>query len=206
MSLPDRARKVPSWVWLSGLPLGLGAWAPLIPANRCGRRSWALWAVLWSVITIAGWVLAITTDGDGGGGLIILGWAGAVATALSIRQSYLDQTGSAWEEAKRAAIERLVAREEALVLAATAPALAAELGIGRPDIPGARDAGLVDVNNAGTAVLRELPGVDHRLATRIVELRDELNGFTTLAEMGELLDLDGYAVERLRDRVVFLPR
>jgi DNA uptake protein ComE-like DNA-binding protein len=39
-----------------------------------------------------------------------------------------------------------------------------------------------------------------------VQLRDELDGFSSVNDLGNVLDLDGHAVERLRDRVVFLPR
>lgn len=198
---------LPAWMWVSMLPLGVGAWAPLVPATRCGRRSWALWGVLWSLITLAGWAAAAAFHGGSGAGLlIILGWAGAVATSMSIRAAYLEETGSTWSAAKRAAHERLEQRREAQRMAAEQPALAAELGVGRPDVPGARDAGLVDVNNAGAGALSGLPGLDDATATRIVEVRAEINGFSSLPEMGEVLDLDGHVVERLRDRVVFLPR
>ena len=81
-----------------------------------------------------------------------------------------------------------------------------ELGIGRPDKPGARHAGLVDVNNASLSALLKLPGIDDALATRIVEIRAEINGFASVHDLGGMLDLDGHAVERLDDRVVFLPR
>jgi len=48
--------------------------------------------VLWTVIALAGWVAAIINDGGGGaGGLIILGWVGAIATALVIRPAYTSE-------------------------------------------------------------------------------------------------------------------
>ncbi len=64
----------------------------------------------------------------------------------------------------------------------------------------------MDVNNASLGALLGLPGIDEALATRIVEARAELNGFSSVHDLGGVLDLDGNAVERLRDRVVFLPR
>jgi DNA uptake protein ComE-like DNA-binding protein len=62
------------------------------------------------------------------------------------------------------------------------------------------------VNNAPAGALLELPGVDRALADRIVAVRDEVGGFSSVDDFGSVLDLDGHAVERLRDRAVFLPR
>jgi DNA uptake protein ComE-like DNA-binding protein len=44
------------------------------------------------------------------------------------------------------------------------------------------------------------------LAAQIIETRDKVNGFSSLEDMGETLDLDGHLVEGLRSEVVFLPR
>ena len=107
---------------------------------------------------------------------------------------------------KEAAEERLERRHEAQRLVRENPELAKELGVGRPDRPGAQAAGLVDVNNASERALCTLPGVDPALAKRIVHLRERINGFESLADFGEVLDLDGDAVERLREHAVFLSR
>lgn len=200
-------RRTPWWVWVSGLPFGLGAWASLVPASQLKRGSWALWGALWTFIALTGWVLAVAQDGGTAGGLlIILGWAGAVATCTSIRGGYARLTASSWQADKLAAAERLRERQDALRMAVEQPALAAELGVGRPDRPGARDGGVVDVNNAPAAVLAELPGFDDALATRVAETRAQVNGFSSLADMGGVMDLDGNQVERLREHAVFLPR
>ena len=81
-----------------------------------------------------------------------------------------------------------------------------ELGVGRPDRPGAQAADLLDVNNAPMSALLELPGIDDALASRIVEVRAQINGFSSVDDLGGVLGFDGHAVERLRDHVVFLPR
>lgn len=199
--------RVPWWVWVSATPMGLGAWAPIVPGKQCGRPPWIAAGVLWSAIALAGWVLAIVNDGGAGGGLlIILGWVGALATTLVIRPTYSRETASAFARGREAAEQRLTERREGQRIAAEQPELALELGIGRPDKPGAQAAGLVDVNNGSARALATLPGIDEALATRIVELRAELNGFASVHDLGGLIDLDGNAVERLRDRVVFLPR
>jgi hypothetical protein len=140
----------PWWVWASAAPLGLGAWAPIVPGGQLRRASWVAWGALWTVVTVAGWAVAAANDGSAGAGLlIIVGWCGAIATALSIRPAYLRERSSA-------------------------SFLALELGIGRPDRPGAQAAGLVDVNNAPATALLELPGVDWALADRIVGVREEI--------------------------------
>ena len=201
-------KRVPWWVWVSAAPLALGAWAPIVPGRQRGRARWVVLGALWSAIAVVGWIGAVASDGEAGGagGLIILAWVGAIATSLSIRTTYLYESASAFARERDAAERRLEERREAQRLAAEQPELALELGVGRPDRPGAQAAGLVDVNNASLAALLELPGIDDALATRIVELRAELNGFASVHDLGGMLDLDGNAVERLRDRVVFLPR
>jgi hypothetical protein len=200
-------KNVPWWVWVAATPMGLGAWAPIVPGKQREKPRWIAAGILWSVIALVGWVGAVINDGGGGaGGLIILGWVGAIATALIIRPTYVQETGSSFARGREAAQRRLQERREGQRIAAEQPDLAVELGIGRPDRPGAQHAGLVDVNNVPAATLAQLPGIDDALATRIVELRAELNGFASVHDLGGLIDLDGNAVERLRDRVVFLPR
>lgn len=39
-----------------------------------------------------------------------------------------------------------------------------------------------------------------------MEIREEVNGFSSLADMGAVMDFDGNQVERLRELAVFLPR
>jgi DNA uptake protein ComE-like DNA-binding protein len=51
-----------------------------------------------------------------------------------------------------------------------------------------------------------LPGVDLRLAREIVAAREEIDGFDTLVDLGEVLRLDVNLVEDLRPYVVLLPR
>ena len=129
---------VPWWVWVSATPMGLGAWAPIAPGKQRGRPLWIAAGVLWSVIAVAGWVAAIINDGGGGaGGLIILGWVGAFATALVIRPTYVQETGSSFARGREEAQRRLEERREGQRIAAEEPDLAVELGIGRPDLPGA---------------------------------------------------------------------
>jgi DNA uptake protein ComE-like DNA-binding protein len=206
MSKPRRSSRS-HWAYVSLVPFGLGAWVPIYAGEKLNRRSWILWGTLWTLITLAGWVVAIASNGGSAGGLlIILGWAGAVATSFSIRRAYDAELASPLEEAAEQARGRVADRERARRIAERQPALAKEIGIGRPDVLGAADAGLVDVNNASVTALLKLPGIDGDLATRIVETREHVDGFSSLEDCGAVLDMDGGIVEGLRGRVVFLPR
>jgi DNA uptake protein ComE-like DNA-binding protein len=116
------------------------------------------------------------------------------------------QAGSAFERAVGSAQDRLEERRRAERLAREQPEVARELGVGRPDLPGASHAGLVDVNGAPVAVLARLPGIDDGLAAEIDRVRIAVDGFSSLEDLGMTLGLDGGLVEDLRGRVVFLPR
>jgi Helix-hairpin-helix motif len=198
------------WPYLSLIPIGLGAWAPVYAGLKARRPSWTALGVLWTLIVVAGFTVNAGSHRPGhddlAGFLLIAGWVGAVATSFTIRGSYDRLMQSPLHSAVEAGEERLAARAKALEIARERPALAREIGLGRPDERGGFDAGLVDVNNAPASALATLPGVDDALATRIVELRARTNGFSSLEDFGSLLDLPADCVERLRDRAVFLPR
>lgn len=199
----------PRWPWISLLPLGLGAWGPILAGTRAHVARWVTLGIVWSLITLAGWILAVVTnahDHDIGGLLIIVGWVGAIATSFAIRAAYERRMASPLTTATDRAEDRLADRERARRMVRENPALAAEMGVGRPDLPGATHAGLIDVNNASAGALATLPGVDDELATKIVETRASVGGFSSLEDLGATMDLSGDAVEGLRTSVVFLPR
>jgi hypothetical protein len=51
-----------------------------------------------------------------------------------------------------------------------------------------------------------LPRIDADTARRIVATRDGVGGFSSLEDLGMTMDLPGDVVERLRGRVVCIPR
>ena len=210
--MPDRKQsgevdRRANWVWLSLIPFGLGAWAPTYAGLVARNKRWCVLGLLWSVVVLAGWVVAVASHGATVGGLLLIaGWTGGIASSFAIRTPYRQLVSSSFDTALVGAQQRLSEREKARRLARDQPVVAKELGIGRPDRPGAQDAGLVDINNAPANVLATLPGVDDSLATKIVEARAEVHGFSSVDDLGLALDLDGNSVEDLRDRVVFLPR
>ena len=210
MGVTRHAEQRSRWPWISLIPIGLGAWAPIYAGVRARRWSWILLGMLCCAAVIAGFIKNSTGGHPGSddiaGLLVIIGWAGAVAASFSIRPAYERQMSSPLLEASEEARERLSERRRALALARENPALAREMGIGRPDKSGAADAGLVDVNNASVATLETLPGINDQLATRIAEVRAQIGGFSSLEDLGAALDLDGDLVEGLRERAVCLPR
>jgi hypothetical protein len=202
---PHRGR----WAYISLLPIGFGAWAPIYAGVKARRMLWIALGLLWSAMVVVALVLSSghghSNDGIVGA-LAIIAWIGGIATSFSIRGAYERALNSPFEQAVQAGEQRLVDHERARRLAEDNPALAKEIGVGRPDRHGAADAGLVDVNNASVTALLKLPGIDGDLATQIIETREKVGGFSSLEDCGETLDLDGGVVEGLRGKVVFLPR
>jgi hypothetical protein len=198
------------WPFLSLIPIGLGAWAPIYAGVKAHVVSWVLWGVLWCAFVVAGFIADSASSHAGSdnlaGFLLIVGWVGAAATSFIIRGAYERQVGSPLLAAEEAGEQRLRERERASRLARERPDLAREMGIGRPDVKGAAAGGLVDINNASVTALLALPRVDGDLATEIIETREKVNGFTSLEDMGVAMDLAGDVVEALRGAVVFLPR
>jgi len=201
------------WVYISLLPIGFGAWAPIYGGAQHGRRSWIVWGIAWMLVAIAAWtLLAIFPTGNGGGNaaaglMLILAWVGPAATSFVLRAGDRNRDGGTdLERAEAAGRIALRDRAHAREIATRDPSLALEMGIGRPDRPGAANGGVVDLNNAAPSALTTLPGVDEVLATQIVETRSRVGGFSSLEDMGAVMDLDAPVVERLRERAVFLPR
>lgn len=106
----------------------------------------------------------------------------AVATALAARQ-------------RRANSRQLVERD---------PLLAADLRIGRPDLPSDYDdGGLVDLNHAPAAVIAQVCGIDSALAERIAAAR-AAGSFLTVDDVLTLVDLPVDCWARVRDRAVLI--
>jgi hypothetical protein len=101
--------------------------------------------------------------------------------------------------------EHLAEREKATKLARENPTLALEAGVGRPDLPGSYHGGLIDINHAPLDVIAELPTFNPELSERLVTVREQIGGFSSLEDLGSILDLTGDQVERLRVHVICLP-
>jgi hypothetical protein len=83
------------WVYVSLVPLGLGAWAPVIAGTRCRIWWWSALGWLWTGTVVVGIALAGSHGHHGvlGGALLWGGWLGAVSTSFAIRPAYDRQRG-----------------------------------------------------------------------------------------------------------------
>jgi hypothetical protein len=95
-------------------------------------------------------------------------------------------------------------REEARALLAQDPAMARELGIGRPDLGrGYDDGGLVDLNSAPAAAIASVCGVHASVAEAIVAARTlRGGGFYNLGEVLVDVAVPPSAEDALRDRAI----
>jgi Helix-hairpin-helix motif len=167
--------------------------------------------VLWLAVCLTGLALTLAypenSDQDGFGSfLMVITWIAGCGQAFALRGQYVRRVRARDASPIVLARERLHERDEARKIAARDPRLALEMGIGRPDRARADDGGLIDVNHVPESILTRLPGVDRALARRIAQTRRDVRGFSSLEDMGTVMDLPPDAVEEMRERAIFLPR
>jgi DNA uptake protein ComE-like DNA-binding protein len=198
-----------AWLLLC-LPVGLTTWAAFLYIGiRARRRRWLAWAGVYLAGVIVWLVLdapanpASTAQGIAAA-VALATWIGGGVHALVVSGDAVRRIGGSEDPAVEAAETRIERRAAGRHLLASKPALAREVGVGRPDIPGADDYGLVDVNHCPAATLTRLPGVSTGLADRIVREREQAGGFSSAEDLGVLLDLPPAAVDEIRDTAIFL--
>jgi DNA uptake protein ComE-like DNA-binding protein len=197
-----------AWLLLT-LPVGLTTWAAFLYIGiRARRRRWLTWAGVY----LAGVVVWLVLDAPANPGSTAQGIAAAVALAtwigggvhaLVVSNDAVRRIRGSEDPAVEAAETRIERRAAGRHLLASKPALAREVGVGRPDVPGADDYGLVDVNHCPAATLTRLPGISTDLADRIVQEREQAGGFSSVEDLGVLLDLPPATVDQLRDAAIF---
>lgn len=199
------------WVLASLCPVGWLTWLGFGYAGiRAKRPLWVAFGAMYLAIAAATIVVTSLdenttgTEDDLGYLAMFVGWGAGIAHSFASRRAYLRRIDMLEDPALKAA--QIAAERQAFAreLAQRNPQLAREAQIGRSG--GFDEAGVVDVNHAAVEDLADLPRIDAATARRIVAVRDELGGFSSLEELGMTLDLPGDAVEQLRGRVVFLPR
>lgn len=123
---------------------------------------------------------------------------------LLARLAAEERGASADDPVLRAILRRREQRRLAREIAATDPALAAELGIGRPS-GDARfdDGGLIDVNAVDAPVLATLPGFDAAMAERVVRARERLDGLRSAADLVVHADVPAEVADAVADRLLF---
>ena len=202
------------WLWGLAVVCTFGFAGPFLfgyAAVKARRRAWAAFAALYAVLAFGGFALIEIGADDSapreiGSAMLLLAWIAAPLHVFLMRREYERSLDTPRAKAIARARAKVAERGEARRLVASEPEVALQLGVGRPDVRGARAMGVVDVNRAGLEALAGLPGVDDALAGEIVRVREDLDGFATVDEMGMVMHLDGDVVEDLRPYVVFIPR
>ena len=193
-------------------PFGITTWAMFLYTGiRARRAAWLAWSAVYAAALVAFVILASpnkpgSTELGIATALGLLSWIGGGIHALATSGSALRRIyGSTSDPLLAAGMTRIERRTEGRRLLATQPALAREIGLGRPDLAGSDDFGLVDVNHAGVSGLNRIPGVDDALARRITDTRAQCGGFSSVEDLGSLLNLNPVTVDQMRDVAVFIP-
>jgi SARP family transcriptional regulator, regulator of embCAB operon len=184
------------------------ALAVAIPAATCGMGSWIIagyFAVrrrsLLLVLSTVGYLaidvlvgMMLVDDGNhnadrwlvfGIACMFIVLVCGTVQGAVLSRSQARWARPSELGPAELAELRRRICRENARHVVHQNPAVARQLGIGRPDLPRHfDDGGLVDINGAPVEVLAALPGVGWERARRIVAHRET---YGTLSSVDDLV-------------------
>lgn len=204
------------WAFVPFLTFGFGTPFSFLHA-AVRNRSWRLGVTgvayggaTASVTTAAG--LAVAAGEPGLFALFMLFstilWIAGSVHAFVVRPSVYprrSQSDRLNQHAIGIAKHRRALREQARALAADDPALAAELRIGRPDIPRRYDdGGLIDVNHAPAPTLALLPGMTAELVERIVQARERQGGFVSVEELAVDADLPPDLTPRIAEYVIFL--
>lgn len=198
------------WLLLIVLGLGFTTWAAFLYIGiRARRRSWLAWAAVYGALLVLSGVLDISMSNNStatgiGAVALLLCWIGGTAHAAAIRGDATQRLRPADNTQLEAARQRIGRRAEGQRLAARDPRLAREVGVGRPDLPGVDDFGLVDVNHASEEALCRLPGITPEVARRIAETREGVGYFKSAEDLGISLDLSPDIVDDVREYAVFL--
>lgn len=208
---PERVLTHPNrWLLLIVLGFGFTTWAGFLYIGiRARRRSWLAWAAMYGALLVLSGVLdspaqASSTATGIGAIALLIAWFGGTAHAEAIKRDVAWRVRPADGRGLEAARQRIERRAEGQRLAAGNPRLAREVGVGRPDIAGSDDFGLIDVNHASQDALGHLPGITAEVARRIVEARERLGSFTSAEELGVSLDLSPDTVDDISEHGVFL--
>lgn len=196
---------------------GFFTWAVFLFLGRnAQRRAWLVWSAVYAALMVAFCSLeaasgSSVTDLAADIAPIPFGlaWFGgavhlAVVSGDATRRIQQVRRASDGTPVLIAARERIKEREDGRRLAAKDRVLAREVGVGRPDLPGARDYGLVDVNHAPPEALCMLPGITPQTAEYIAQMRQSVGLFTSAEDLSATLDLPPNLTDDLREHAVFL--
>jgi Helix-hairpin-helix motif len=200
-------------LWWIGvvIPFGLATWATFLYLGlRARRAQWLAWAAAYLAMLVGGLgVNQLGNDADPLFGaiaatILMVTWGAGIAHYYVIQTEARARLGG-WRSRRELACEQIQRRREAQALAKHNPELALELGIGRPVDQGHDAGGVIDINNANRAQLALLPGIDDELLESIIEGREAAGRFSSVFDLGLVLDLPASVVELWRPCTVFLP-
>ena len=87
------------WPFISLIPLGLGAWAPIYAGVQARRPVWTALGVAWTVVAILGYVLSALHTGRhadrAAGDLLLAAWFGGALTSFLLRRPYARRLSAA---------------------------------------------------------------------------------------------------------------
>jgi DNA uptake protein ComE-like DNA-binding protein len=217
VSQAEKLRRTPAqfrgkaWLLLVVIPFGFTTWAAFVYIGiRARRPRWLAWAAVYAALLVT----YLTLDASDGrnnavagiaAGVALLAWIGGGAHAFAVSDDAVRRIEGRTDPALDAARARIERRAEGRRLLATQPAVAREVGLGRPDISGADDYGLVDVNHCPPGALARLPGITDEVVRNIVERRGQTGGFSSVEDLGLVLDLPPGMVDQMRDTAIFVP-
>lgn len=205
-----------SWIWafLPALSLGLLGWVPILHA-AVRLRERPLWLILagYCVLTVGAFAGANAIPDVAGGTFVLLAVICTIHACLlrprvfdpARRPLRLSPSAIEAEPAYAAAAPARQRREQARALAARDMAMARDLLIGRPDLPRHfDDGGLVDVNHMPAPAIAHHLGLDINAAAQMVQVRDQIGGYSYPEELTTLGGLPPETADWIRDRVIFL--
>jgi hypothetical protein len=197
--------------------VGFFTWAVFLILGRSAqRRAWLVWSAVYAALMVAFCALEAASGSsvtDLAASIapipFAFAWLGGIVhvaviskdATRRIQQVRRDSDGTPVLIAAR---ERIKEREEGRRLAAKDPVLAREVGVGRPDLPGTQDFGLIDVNHAPAGALCKLPGITPQIAEDIEQTRQSVGHFTSAEDLCVTLDLPPSLTDDLREHTVFL--
>jgi len=217
---PGVGRQV-AWASVPVWSIGFLSFVPFL-AFAVINRTKADWAVFAAYLaaTIAMIVAVGAVNSNSGAGAAVGGFVIALAGCAAIHSAVLFRPGRGQpvtippgpagraernREAVAEAKSRIEARKQARHLAASNPALARDLRIGRPDLPrNYDDGGLVDVNNCPGPVLAGQLSLTPAEVSEVLTARDRLGGrFASADELCAYTSLSPDRVDSLRDLMLF---
>jgi DNA uptake protein ComE-like DNA-binding protein len=194
--------------WALTLPFGLTTWAAFLYAgSRTGRLGLKRAAGAYGAAILVGILLAAIAHtgalNDIAGALFLVTWVIGMVHAALIRTSVNRQLALLDTSAVQQAEKELDRREYGRQLLKANPALARQVGVGRPDVSGSDSFGLIDVNHAGQAGLMMLPGLSEEQVQKVLQYRNSGGFFVSAEDLAMYLDLPQTAIGALQDTAVF---